>query len=443
MRRLHLRVILFAAIALSVGRGAAHADVLYTYGYTPRGIGMGGAMTAVADDMGAAYYNPAGAAFQTKPLIGLGYLYTGSEMKGIGVRAPSLATTYGVLFGTILPIPFGGFLTDRVAFGLASFFPNGLLLGIEVPYATSPQYVLLQNSGRSLSFIPTFSIKLLDILSIGGGVQTFDNTSGSWHARINQDGSIQATVTQEMIGSYAATAGLMFRPGAYWSEVDGLRFGFVFRDSFFTSYKIPVATSVGGVPLVVEFNATSLYTPRQYVAGLSYATGNWLFAVDGSYNEWSEFPHPSLDVSVHFKIPVLPIAFRDSVAEAPHFHDTVTVKTGAEVTAWRGNDGVFMTRFGLGYDPSPVPPQRGNTNFLDTDRWIGGVSVGWRWLGVGTYKFSAPLVFDLGGQLQYLPARVTEKADTVDPTNPGYPRVGFQGWLYAVGGTLSIPFDYE
>jgi long-subunit fatty acid transport protein len=121
----------------------------------------------------------------------------------------------------------------------------------------------------------------------------------------------------------------------------------------------------------------------------------------------------------------------------------MTVKAGAETTAWRGDDGDFLARLGFAFDPSPIPSQRGDTNYLDTDRWIGGLSFGWRWLGVGPYRFDQALVFDVGGQLQYLPPRVAYKRDNVDADNPGYPKVGFHGWLYAVGATFSVPFDYE
>ena len=436
-------LMLICATALGVWRGVARADVFYTYGYAPRGIGMGGAMTAVADDFAAAYYNPAGEAFHGQPSIGIGYLFAGSRMSGIGISAPKLDDTRGLLLGAILPIPFGGFLTDRVAFGLASFFPNGVLLGIDVSFPTQPQYPLLQNSGRSMTFIPTLGVKILDGLSIGGGAQIYDNTSGEWRGRLNSDGSIHATVTQSMNATFWPTGGLMIRAGEFWPALDGWRFGFVFRDRFFTHYTIPVVANVSGIPLTLNMNAISLYTPRQYVAGVSYAAGRWLFALDGSYNQWSDFPSPSLTVNVKFPIPVLPIKFLPSVSHPPHLHDTLTVRAGVETTAWRGADGDFLARAGLAFDPSPVPPQTGDTNYLDNDRYIGSLSFGWRWQGVGAYRFDAPLVIDVAGQAQYLPPRVTYKSSSVDSHNPGYPKVGFRGWLFAVGASLSVPFDYE
>ncbi len=438
-----LRFTLFIVIAVCAPWNRASADILSAYGFSPRGIGMGGAMTAVADDYATAYYNPAGGAFHGQALIGVGYMFTTSTFQGIGVKAPKLDQTQDFSIGAVLPIPFGGFLKDRVALEVAVQLPNAVLLGINVPKPTDPQLLLLQESGRGVSMFPALAVKILQGLAIGGGVQIFDNTTGNWHGSIDPDGTIEATVTQELRASYVPTAGVMIRPGVYAPAVDGLRFGFVFRDEFFTRYQVPVATYLAGVPMVADFEAISLYTPREFVLGASYAYDRWLFALDAAYNQWSAFPDPSLHMVIRLHIPVLPITLQNSAAVRPGFHDTASVRTGAEARAWQGADGTFFARVGGAFEPSPVPPQRGDTNYLDTDRWIGGASVGWKWLGVRSFRFSAPVVIDLGGQVQYLPPRVAYKNDNVDPSNPGYPKVGFRGWLSAVGASVSVPFDYE
>jgi long-chain fatty acid transport protein len=434
---------LAAAILIGLCVVPARADVLFTYGYSPRGIGMGGAMSATADDFAAAYYNPAGTVFQSHPTVGVGYLVTGSAMTGVHIEAPDLEHTQGLVFGMTLPIPLGGFLRDRLAFGFASFFPNGLLLGIHVPYPTDPQYVILQNSGRSLTTIPTLAIKLTRGLSVGGGTQIFDNTAGQFNAVVDPNGAVQATVGEELTASYAATFGLMIRPGEYWSPLEGLRFGLVFRDRFYTRYRIPVNSYISSVPLAVYFSAISIYTPRQWVAAVAYSRGRWLWEADLSFNEWSNFPDPNLKVDVNLKIPLLPVTFRNSASFPPHFHDTLTLRAGTEVLAVDGDDLDFFVRAGYSFDPSPVPAQTGDTNYLDTDRHIGGLSLGLQWQGVGETRFETPFAFDVGLQAQYLVPRTSYKLENISPDNPGYPRVGFEGWLYAVVATIGTQFDFE
>lgn len=446
MNRFRIPAVILSLLVglLCIGRPVtSQADVLFTYGYSPRGIGMGGALSATADDFAAAYYNPAGTAFQRRPSFGLGCLVTGSKMTGIGIEAPDLDHTQGLIFGTTLPLPFGSFLTDRLSFGAVVFLPDGVLLGITVPTPVAPQYVILQNSGRSLTLIPTMGLKLHRGIALGGGVQLFDNTCGELNATVDSDGTIQATVGQELLTSFAAVVGVLFRPGDYWASLSGWRIGMVFRDRFFTKYDIPVYTSIGDVPLTVGFQATSLYTPRQWVFGVAYERSRWMWEVDISYNEWSDFPDPNLEIDIDFTIPILPITFQGSEIHTPGFHDTTTVRAGMEVTAYTGAQVDLLVRTGYSFDPSPVPNQRGVTNYLDTDRHIGALSLGWAVRGVGNHTFEAPMSLDLVGQAQLLTERVAYKNDDVDPGNPGYPKVGFSGVLYLVGATFSAEFDFE
>jgi len=294
-----------------------------------------------------------------------------------------------------------------------------------------------------LTLIPTLGIKISQGIAIGGGAQLFDNTSGELNATIDPNGTIQATVGQELLTSFAATFGILLRPGAYWSSLDGLGIGLVFRDRFFTSYNIPVNTYISSVPLTVSFKAVSLYTPRQWIFGLSYKHQRWLWGADLSFNQWSDFPDPNLDITVDLKIPILPVNLNDSQSYPPNFHDTFTARAGVEYLAVDAYDFDFFIRTGYSFDPSPVPPQTGETNYLDTDRHIGGLSLGWQWDGVNDYRFEVPILFDLGLQAQYLVERTVYKNNDVDPSNPGYPHLGFDGWLYAVAATVSTKFDYE
>ena len=404
---------------------------------------MANAMAATADDWASSYYNPAGGGLQFRPTYGVGYLITGSQITSIGPQAPDLDSTQGLTFGTNLPLPLGGFMKDRLAFGMALFLPKDLMLGIEVPYPDDAQYVLLQNAGRSMHEAACLGLRLMDGLAVGGGAQMYVNTAGELNASVQAGGTIQAMVGEELLMTISPTFGLLVKPEAFWAPLHGLGFGLVFRDRFFTRYDIPVNSYLNSVPFLVQFQATSLYTPRQYVAGLSYAWKQWRWEVDLGFNEWSDFPDPNLHIQVNLKIPILPVDFQNSIVRPPHFHDTLTPRAGMEVTALSVNEGDLRVRTGYTYEPSPVPPQTGYTNYLDTDRHIAGLSLGWEWSGVSIYRFQAPVNIDLGLQAQYLTPRITYKNDDVDMNNPGYPKIGLQGWLFATGLTFSSYFDYE
>ena len=67
------------AALLSVA-AAARANPFELYGFTPRATGMGGAMTAVGEDLGASFYNPAALLGHTRTELGLGFADTISNL---------------------------------------------------------------------------------------------------------------------------------------------------------------------------------------------------------------------------------------------------------------------------------------------------------------------------------------------------------------------------
>lgn len=437
---------IIVATLLTVLAQSGLADVLFSYGFTPRTIALGGAFTGIANDYAAAYYNPGGLIQSDSNETALGYMITGEDMdvslpKG---NKPELESTKGLIFGLNMPIPFRGWLERRLFFGFSCFFPEGVVLAIQVPYPTEPQYLLLQNSGRSLTLIPTLAVRLADGLGIGGGAQLFDNTSGQIKATADPYGNIVADVGQELIMSYAPLFGLFIDPGKAFYKLDGLKLGFVWRKSFYTHYKFPVNTYIGDVPLNVTFDAISLYMPEQYVFGISYLFDERLrVGLDIAYNRWSDFPDPNLKIEVDMKIPILPIEFLNSKEIEPNLHDTLTTRTGVEFTAFHSEGMDVITRAGYFYDPSPVPDQSGITNYLDTDRHVFSAGAGIKFKKLFGFFLENPFALDAAFQYQHLVERIYKKENWVKSENPGYPEIKFSGSLWCVAITYTVWFDLE
>ena len=152
-RRLIVAVF-FGAVALLPFPRPAFADVLYSYGFNARGIAIGGAAAAQAHDFGVAYYNPGGGILMKQPALGFGYMKTGNWLETHNASEAELKSTEGIVLGMVLPLPFGGFLKNRIALGFASFMPRDVFAELDVPYPDVPQYVLLRNSGRQATTIP-------------------------------------------------------------------------------------------------------------------------------------------------------------------------------------------------------------------------------------------------------------------------------------------------
>ncbi|MDP8222277.1 MAG: hypothetical protein P9L99_02875 [Candidatus Lernaella stagnicola] len=438
--------VLAATLALALLIPAvANADSFFHYGFSPRAIGMGNAFVATADDWSASYYNPGGIGFQTRPALGVGYWANFADLDPVGVDELSLADSRSLTFGAVLPLPFdSGPFKDRFAFAISGYAPEGRLLQMNVDAPSTPNLITMQNAHRTNATYPSLGVRITDGLGVGVGVQTFIDTIGELNAKVDPSGDLVTQVGEELLIVYTPTAGLLFRPGEHWDVMAGWNFGFVFREETYTTYSIPVSAVLDQIPFIVQFDAISLFTPRQYVMGIAYGQERWRVEADLSYNEWSRFPDPNLIISVDVAIPVVPISFQNSIKRPPHFHDTLTPRFGAEGTVLATPSVDMLLRGGYSYDQSPVPPQTGYTNYVDADKHIGATSLGVRWYGVGDYRFGAPLIVDVFYQAQYLPERVHYKnQDYVHPDHPGYPKVGVSGMLHLVGVSFSTFFDYE
>ncbi|NLH47529.1 MAG: hypothetical protein GX444_02885 [Myxococcales bacterium] len=435
---------LLAALLLLLLPCTAFADAFFTYGVSPRTIGMGNAFSATADDWTGAYYNPGGVALQHRPVLGVGYMANFANLNYIGKSEAELDESRAMIFGANFPLPFdSGFLKDRFTFGVTGYMPEGRLLQMRVNAPAKPSLILLQNAHRTNAMYPAFGIQLTKGLGIGGGVQTFIDTIGEINAFIDPAGNVQTEVGEELLVTYSPTAGVLFKPGEHWEAMKPWSFGFVFRDESFTRYQIPVGAVLDQIPFIVTFNAKSIFTPRQYLLAMAYQLGRWRLEGDASFNEWSRFPDPNLNITVTVDIPIIPLNFINSIKREPKFHDTFSGRVGTEVSVYEHAKIDLLARGGYMFDPSPVPPQTGYTNQLDADRHVGALSFGCKWKGVGDTQFGAPLLLDLVWQTQYLPRRVAYKNESVSTDNPGYPKIGLEGWLHFVGISLSTYFDYE
>ena len=114
----------------------------------------------------------------------------------------------------------------------------------------------------------------------------------------------------------------------------------------------------------------------------------------------------------------------------PDFHDIFIPRLGVEATVLDHPVVNLVVRGGYSYEPSPVPPQRGRTNYADTDKH--GLSVG---LGVELHILEnllpEPIQIDLAAQFIYLPTVVTMKDDPANAIGD----FRADGWW--IGGALT------
>ena len=413
-----------ACLALALPT-AARAGVFDSFGYDPRGVGMGGTQTAAADDYTASYFNPALLVLQEKFSFGYGFNWSQPQMNVRaldGNRASQLQLsqppssfngwTLGVLF------PLGGKVSNRLALGVGLYLPSSNVLRTEATDPRAPAWYFYQSGPERIVVSASAGVRITDWLSIGGGAQILGALVGGFDFDLNLfskqfEGRAMRADLETRVAPLAGLA-LDFKP-------IGLRFGFSFRGAIQSDYRLPTTfnlSDVGVIELVME--GVTHYSPDTYSLGVQYRLGSLVGTAELRYARWSTAPDPSTKVTLNVDgeaLESLGLSEQFDIEGAsgpPGFLDTLATHLGAEY--WIV-DGRFALRAGYSFRPTPVPLQRADSNILDGDTH--GVS-----LGVGfsfddpLEIFSHPIHIEAAAQRLVVPERQAQK-EPEDPV-PSY-----------------------
>lgn len=432
-------VVLVVAFAAS----PATATNFRTYGFGARAVAMGGAMTGHVDDFTASFYNPAGLVAKPGFDFSFGVQYTSIDVSARNpapVPAGSVRSSnafpiddaVGFYGGMKIIIPFADALKDRIGFGLSFFqgMPNAI--DVEVPYGFVPQYVLLNGQTNLLVIQPALAVRVLDGFRVGVGAVIFSDVGGNLEIPTGIRGyegvdDARTVIDQEMQPVVRAILGVQVDGQLLSERLSRFQMGFTWRDSFNLPLRIPIAVLLGPIPLNIDLSSDLLWTPMQAAMGLAYKTERLTLAYDISWNQWSEYSPPTLELALDIVIPVVPIDLKDAVNGPPRTRDTYTHRIGAEWRLLDGDKRTFWLRSGYAYEPTPFREQTGATNYLDDNRHIcsAGFGVDVRempFLG----RLKKELYFDVGFQYNVIEssrhrkARINPLFDT-DENEFGFP----------------------
>ncbi len=417
------------------------------FGPGPRYAAMAGAFTAVADDFTGGYANPAAIIQKTSTRIGLGYQYAYMDLSADGEHDSRGEGTDGLYLGFAFTLPFIDWLKDRVAFGYNYFQPVDYVLSLQVPAATTPQFVLLEQYPRANVMHAAFASDPLPWLLLGFGASFNADLGGGLDLKpgirsLNGVSSILTTVDQESKSLFSPDAGAFVKGGELTSALDGWTFGFTWRYRYQVDLQIPLTILLSGIPLKLDFTSTLLYTPETYTLGAAYHFGDkgedGVLAFDLAYNRYSKFESPSLVIDTDIDIPILPLELKSGPAIDPRFHDTFTPRVGADFRVFEGESLDVWLRGGYAFDPSPAPEQTRTTNFLDGDKHILGIGTGLSAKQLfGTDVSKSKPTFNLTFQTQILGKVSALKSADVPEQNPGFPEVHGHGIVYYLGAAIS------
>jgi long-subunit fatty acid transport protein len=472
------------ATVLALGLGIATragADVLTEIGAGARSTSLAGGGAALVDDYSAVFLAPAAMAF-SRPSIGVAFVGganrlgvrlsqrpRGYDAPDLGASSPMVPYRYRLESRRSPAHPPGpvGFAVgastslgvEWLRVGALAFVPIAGL-GQQYTYFADEREQYFSNTlhhamyGQKLASQETLiagAARLARWLSVGAGMR-FQIQSSSDALALSPNAADPSV--QEI--DLRTDTGIAVTPVASVAARtlgERLRFALTFRDE--SSMRIAGVTQVqvngfqgtSQYPVYQPMSFVTEFIPRQLVVAAAYRTPRWAASGDAIWSQWS--------------------GYRDDHDQPAPFSNTWRWALGGEVRT----AGALWVRGGLGYRPTPVPPQTGRTNYVDNDMWIFGLGVAYTFVVA-----SKELELSAFSQLQAAVPRtetktrlarhpgcapgVTELCDEVadgtrDPLtggaavgsaglqtgNPGFPGYTAGGWISVAG--VQVSWRYE
>ncbi|HEY3360209.1 MAG TPA: outer membrane protein transport protein [Polyangia bacterium] len=431
MRRAGARLALCLIILGAAGEARAW-DPLELYGFTARGTGLAGALTAGADDVSAAFYNPAGVALAREAQVALGWSYARLAVTLDGKDA-QLLDPHGASIGVALPWQLG---EVTAAFGLGLYLPDQFVVRLQMVPQSEKHFGLLDNNAHRLVANAMAAVRWRAV-ALGAGASFLADAAGRG---ITFDVGLSGG---EKVGRAALDYGLPTRAapmvGLLVTPSERLRLGFSYRGELDLRMALDILANVdvAGVvtgDAIISLRAVNFFTPAKLAFGARLLLGSDLaLMADLVYFRWSAMNGgtPDLQVAVHLGVspPLVSALFPPD-----GYQDTLSERVGAEYTRRLGARARLRLRGGLAFEPSPVPDQRGLTSVADNDRVVVGLGA-----GVDLMDQSGilrhPLSLEAGFQYQHLLERTTLKADVA--LGPGFTSGGD---IFALGLTATGRF---
>ena len=368
MRRAPSLGLILACVTLLASHStASHASPADLFGTSARAAGLGGAVVSDARAHEAVHHNPAALGFASKLSFAAGFRNAHFNLGLDGVDA-SVSDAPALILGFGLPLPFGGWLKDRLALGFGFVMPTQSILVAKIPRPGTPRFALLDSRAQVASIQAALGVRITEGLSLGIGLTALGMLDGGVEVAPNADGNLGSTVKSELLASYAFHVGLLIRP------MRTLAFGLTYRGAVAAEFKYPFLVDLGeGFPLPIPamaIDGIAQYDPAQLALEVSLHPTRWLsLALGGTFKAWSGYANPLGYTAVPEDTPPQP---------APGFHDTLDVRFGVEGHVHVG-DWTLEPRLGLRYEPSPAPTAHASHAYLDNHRFVLALGFGTRW----------------------------------------------------------------
>jgi len=435
---------LFLALLVLGFPQSAQATFMETIGIGARPQGMGSAFTAVADDVFAIYYNPAGLSQLERHSLTVGYLYSNPTLHASSQESPDFYAKTLIPYHLECPYIALGFNMDKtfksrtplhMRVGIINAIPDNFKSVYRVwdPVPNTARWVhfgdywdrvhLLGAISFQLDKVPWVAVGLGFRFIISGknylvdrDVQPGQTVPGLHLILENLSGDVRpdGNIDMDVDSRLTPTAGIMFFP------TDRLRLGYSFRNSLdlpldpVTAYAYAsFGESDVGLRITLNLKFEGYYMPQEHNWGISYRVlDNLLLSADLGWYRWSAYE------SINRGVP------------DPPWQDTLIPRFGLEYQPIQN----LALRFGYNFEPSPIPEQIAESNYIDNDKHNFSLGAGYTFRDpTKTIRF--PIRFNF--MIQYLKmfTRDTHKE------NDGSGGVWWPGSFESSGDALSLGGD--
>jgi long-chain fatty acid transport protein len=410
---------------------SARASPQEVIGFGYRSIGMGNTGVAIGSGVDSVYANPALLSASHDLSLSLGIMGASFALSAEGPGSTSELVPYSALrantIGGILPLPFGGVLTDRVTIGLGFMTPFDVVVRGRILYPEKAQYLLADRT-QSVAVQAALGVDIGYGIRLGGGFAALAALDGSVTVGTDASGRIGTTVEDTLVASYAPIVGAAF-------DIDErYRVGLTFRGELVGRFNVVIRANDLGQLQIPPLNISGVaqYDPWQIAAEFARVSGDFRVAIGLTYKHWPAYPGP-IEPTVRCE-DAEPDTDCDVLSPRdPAFTAVVSPRAGVE-RAWSVQDGAtLLARAGYAFEPSPAPEQTGATNYFDNHKSV--FSVGY---GVELADPLPPIGFDGFAQLQWLHARSHEKRIADGAARDGM--VDTSGLILALGTSGTVRF---
>lgn len=308
----------------------AHASGYAVQNQGARAMGMGNAFTAVADDASAAWYNPAGLAFQDGGSLSVGGQYV---MPKTDFTPTAGGATYRMdKKNHFIPYLYAGYSGDLpITLGLAVNAPFGLSTdwtNSGAPFDATGRITFSEI--KMINVNPMVAYKVNDHLSLAAGVMYYNLSSVAFDTSV---------LTQHGSGDgWGGNAAILYRGDRFSVGV-----------SYHSRVKVGVSGTATGIGVLAPFGSTtvtsSVTLPDIVKAGVAFHPADDLLVSAGAtWFNWKTFD--KLDFTRGKVLGIVPTT--SSVPE--NWKAVTSFHLGME---WSYQENM-KARFGYSFDPSPV-----------------------------------------------------------------------------------------